>query len=182
MGSCPAPATVSAEGAGQTISGTATDVAGNSASAAATIKLDKTPPVLSITSPANGATVTSPGVSVTGNVSDALSGVSAVTCNGSAATIQAGTFNCSVTLNPGGNTISVQATDVAGNSNSQSVSVTYASAPAITSFSPASAAIGALVTITGSGFTANGTTPQVTLAGRRGTPLVTLCGRGVALA
>ena len=60
MGSCPAPATVSAEGAGQTISGTATDVAGNSASASASIKLDKTLPALSITSPANGATVTHP--------------------------------------------------------------------------------------------------------------------------
>lgn len=43
---CPAPVVVSAEGAGQVIAGTATDVAGNAASASVTIHLAKTPPAI----------------------------------------------------------------------------------------------------------------------------------------
>lgn len=43
---CPAPVIVSAEGAGQVITGTATDVAGNAARATVTINLAKTPPTI----------------------------------------------------------------------------------------------------------------------------------------
>jgi len=43
---CPAAVTVSAEGAGQVISGTATDVAGNEASVSVTLNIDKTPPAI----------------------------------------------------------------------------------------------------------------------------------------
>src|SRR5271163_3710716 len=43
---CPSPVTVSAEGANQTVSGTATDVAGNTASASVSVSLDKTPPTI----------------------------------------------------------------------------------------------------------------------------------------
>ena len=43
---CPAPVVVSAEGAGQVITGTATDVAGNAATASVTINLAKTPPTI----------------------------------------------------------------------------------------------------------------------------------------
>lgn len=44
--SCPAPVTVTTDGSGQAITGTAIDKAGNSASASVIINLDKTPPVL----------------------------------------------------------------------------------------------------------------------------------------
>jgi hypothetical protein len=44
IASCTSPVTVSADGANQVISGTATDIAGNTASASVTINLDKTPP------------------------------------------------------------------------------------------------------------------------------------------
>lgn len=165
--SCPGPQTVATEGATQLISGTATDAAGNSATTSVTLNIDKTPPTISITSPANGATFTSSSAAVTGTVSDALSGVSAVTCDGASATAQSGAFSCSVTLNPGSNTITAQATDVAGNISSATESVTFSSAlpPVINSFSPTSAAAGIQVTLTGSNFTANGTaTPQVTLS------------------
>src|SRR5205807_10610328 len=109
VASCPSPVTVSTEGSNQVISGTATDVAGNVTSASVTVNLDKTPPALSITSPANGAIVTTSGITVTGSVSDSLSGVSTLTCNGVSAKVQAGAFSCPMTLAIGANTLSVKA-------------------------------------------------------------------------
>jgi RHS repeat-associated protein len=171
VANCPLAATVTTEGANQLVSGTATDVAGNTASTSVKVSLDKTPPSISITSPANGATFTSSSVAVTGSVSDALSGIAAVTCDGAAATVQNGSFSCSVTLASGPNTITAQATDVAGNNSSASENVTFSNAPppAISSFSPASGPVGTQITITGSNFSANGTaTPQVTLSQQGG--------------
>ena len=52
IASCPPPAVVSAEAADQVVGGSATDLAGNTASASVTINLDRTPPVLDITEPA----------------------------------------------------------------------------------------------------------------------------------
>lgn len=87
---CPAPQTISTEGANQTVPGTAVDVAGNTASTSVSLNIDLTPPVISIAFPTDGAAVTSAGLSVTGSVSDALSGVADATCNGSEATISGG--------------------------------------------------------------------------------------------
>jgi hypothetical protein len=125
VASCPAQVVISNETASQTVSGTATDRAGNHAAASATVKLDKTAPALAITTPAAGTTVTSAGLTVSGTVSDALSGVAAVTCNGAAASVANGAFTCSVTLTAGENVISVTAADAAGNAGTSTVSVTY---------------------------------------------------------
>src|SRR5579859_3575654 len=166
VANCPAPVTVTTEGANQTISGTATDAAGNTASTSVTVSLDKTPPTLSITSPANGATVSSSSAAVTGTVTDALSGVSTVTCNGAPAVVQSGSFNCSITLSAGANTITAKAFDVAGNTSSATENVTFSNAapPVINSFSPTSGPIGTQITVAGSNFTAGGTgTPSVAL-------------------
>src|SRR5262245_14526635 len=54
VATCPAPATVQSETAGQTVSGTAVDLAGNRAAAGVTGQMDKTPPAVTITSPADG--------------------------------------------------------------------------------------------------------------------------------
>jgi hypothetical protein len=56
--SCPEPITVSHEGADQPVEGTAIDNAGNTAVAAVTIRLDKTPPSAAFSYPAEGAVVT----------------------------------------------------------------------------------------------------------------------------
>jgi uncharacterized repeat protein (TIGR01451 family) len=136
VASCPSPITVSTEGSNQVMSGTATDVAGNAMSASVTVNLDKTPPALSITSPANGAIVTTSEITVTGSVSDSLSGVSTLTCNGVSAKVQAGAFSCPMTLAIGANTISVQAFDDAGNSSTQSENVALAPPPLITLVNP----------------------------------------------
>jgi|GEM_PF-4088358 len=121
---CPSPKVVNTEGANQTVSGTVSDLAGNSATATANVSLDKTPPMLTISSPSNGSASSVPTISVSGNATDALSGIATTSCNGVAATLQGSSFNCSVTLNAGANTIAVSASDVAGNSTSTSIQVT----------------------------------------------------------
>src|SRR5205807_4242614 len=75
VATCPAPVTVTTEGANQVVSGTATDKAGNSASTSVSLKIDKTPPSLTIASPANNSTVSTATVQLTGTASDALSGI-----------------------------------------------------------------------------------------------------------
>ncbi len=77
VASCPAPVTVSAEGANHTVRGTATDKAGNSAAAAVTVNIDKTPPVVEAARvPAAGATGwNNEMVVVSFAAADALSGV-----------------------------------------------------------------------------------------------------------
>jgi len=136
VANCPSPMTVSTEGANQLISGTATDNAGNSMSASVTVNIDKTPPALSIASPANGAIVSASAITVTGSASDGLSGISTVSCNGVAANLQTGSFSCPLTLNIGPNTINVQAADIAGNTTTQTETVTFTPPPLITLLSP----------------------------------------------
>ncbi len=112
---CPPQQAVSTEGASQLVSGTVTDAAQSSASASVTVNLDKTPPALSNVSPADGTSVSTSTITATGSVSDALSGLATVTCNGAAATVSTGTFSCDVTLNPGINVIMIRVSDLAGN-------------------------------------------------------------------
>jgi hypothetical protein len=83
VASCPAGRTVSAEGADQAVSGQAVDVAGNTATASASLSIDKTPPVvLASAAPApNAAGWNNTDVAVTFTCSDSLSGV--VSCPGS---------------------------------------------------------------------------------------------------
>ncbi|MBI4287202.1 MAG: SBBP repeat-containing protein [Chloroflexi bacterium] len=108
IASCTGDQTFSASIASTT--GTATDNAGNSASASfGPINIDKTPPVVAITSPANGAQfIQGETVLASWSVSDTLSGVaatSATTPNGQA--VDAATM--------GVKTYTVTATDRAGN-------------------------------------------------------------------
>ena len=160
---CPSSQTITTESASQVISATATDAINESATASVTLKIDKTAPALAITSPANNSTVTNSSLVVSGTVSDSLSGVSAVTCNGAAATVQSGTFSCTVTLANGSNTITVLATDVAGNSSTQSVTVSFGT-PSITDFNPKSGPAGTLVTLTGTNLVlGSGGTATITL-------------------
>jgi hypothetical protein len=113
---CPPPVVVSTEGANQQITGTATDRAGNSASATITINLDKTPPVLTMPSLA-ASYIYNSSLTFTFSATDALSGVatSQATFNG-----QVITTGTTVVLNhPATNTFTFTATDVAGNTAAQ---------------------------------------------------------------
>jgi len=80
VASVDAPATLSAEGAGLGASGTAADLAGNTASAGVTgIRIDKTPPAVVWTGNAGTYTVDQT-VSLSCAATDALSGVASTTC------------------------------------------------------------------------------------------------------
>jgi hypothetical protein len=126
--SCTSPLNLTTEGANQTISGTAVDMAENSASTSTAVNIDLTPPVVSITSPSNGAIVSTLYVAISGSASDALSGVGGVYCNGAPAAVIESSFACTVPLNSVSNSITVTASDIAGNSSSTTLGVTVSMA------------------------------------------------------
>src|SRR5439155_17908659 len=137
IATCPSPIIVSTEGANQVISGTAVNRVGITATTSILISLDKTPPVVAFTSPAEGSTQFASSVTASGTVIDSLSGVASVGCNGASASSTGQRFNCTVTLTPGANSISATATDVAGNTGTSSLSLTYRRVPVVTITSPA---------------------------------------------
>jgi RHS repeat-associated protein len=168
---CQVPITVSAEGRDQVVTGEAADRAGNSASVSVTLNIDRTPPVFALTSPPDGAVVTTSPITVKGSVTDMLSGVAVATCNGVSATVVATELTCVVTLTPGPNQITVSVTDLAGNSKSSIFSVTFqpTQEPTISDFNPKVAAIGTLINVTGSGFVPTpGAVPRITVARQGG--------------
>ncbi|HEX3153216.1 MAG TPA: IPT/TIG domain-containing protein [Candidatus Angelobacter sp.] len=148
--SCPGPQTVSIDGVNQVITGTAIDAVGSSVSASATVNLDQAPPLVSITSPTDASVSQSANVPVAGSSSDALSGLASVTCNNTPATVSGGTFSCSVQITQGSLAISVQATDVAGNTSTSAVNVSL-QGPKLTITTPAPLALFAAsgITVTG---------------------------------
>ncbi len=135
--------------------------------------VDNEPPTIKATAtPApNAAGWNNTDVIVTFTCNDVISGVAScpppqkVTTEGAnqITSIQSGAFSCSLTLDPGPNTITAQARDVAGNVATQSESVTFTSGPVITGFTPTSGSIGTLITVTGTGFTTNGAIPVLSL-------------------
>jgi hypothetical protein len=112
---CLGSQTVTTEGVGQVVSGVIAGSGGSQLTASVTLNIDKTIPALTVTSPADGTSFSDTGVTVTGSVTDALSGVSAVACNGAPAALSGGSFSCNISLNVGVNLLVVRATDVAGN-------------------------------------------------------------------
>jgi hypothetical protein len=149
---CPPPTTLTAEGANQVIHGSTLDKAGNSNTTMASVSIDKTPPIINISSPATGIVVSNAQFSITGTVSDAFSGVSTVSCGGTPAVLSTDSFVCDVTLSVGSNAVAVQATDNAGNSSSASLLVTFVVPPQIIIASPTSLTMfnANPITITGS--------------------------------
>ena len=100
VASCSPPVTVSQEGAGHTATGTAVDMVGNQTQLPVTLNLDFAAPAVLITSPVNGLVTTNTTLAVTGQITDSLSGLAAVTCNGAAANVVNDAVSCSVTLHP----------------------------------------------------------------------------------
>ncbi|HYI15853.1 MAG TPA: HYR domain-containing protein [Thermomicrobiales bacterium] len=110
VASCSEPQTLAVDGAGQTVVGTAVDVAGNDAIDTAIVSIDQTPPLISAgrTPPANGSGWNNSDVVVTYTCSDATSGISVCPA---AETVGEGS----------GQSVSGVATDLAGNSASATV-------------------------------------------------------------
>ena len=137
IASCTAAATIGSETAEETVIGTAIDNARNTATAPVTVKFDRTPPSIAVTSHANGSRVFASPVAVSGTVADALSGLASVTCNGVPATVNGDGFSCGVPTTPGTNSVNVLATDIAGNTSTSSLSLIFTRAPIVTITSPA---------------------------------------------
>ena len=121
--SCPAPVTVSTEGAKQPVIGTAVDNAGNTANATVFVSIDKTAPTsaASLTPPPNGDGWNNAPVTVHFSCSDGLSGVA--TCPTVDQLVSTDGFN---QLVEGG-----VATDRAGNSAPVSAAVNIDRAPPV---------------------------------------------------
>jgi hypothetical protein len=136
IATCPAFTSVLPEGT-TTVSGTAVDNAGNTASASVTVKIDKTAPTITITSPVAGAVVHSTALTINGSVSDSLSGVASVACGDTTVPVQAGSFVCTAALTEGANTVTVRADDTAGNRATMPVAVRLSSAPTVRIIEPA---------------------------------------------
>jgi hypothetical protein len=123
-----------------TILVSATDLAGNTGtSEAVNVNLDTTPPAVIITSPTDGFLTNNPAITVPGTIDDIAITSAVLTLNGASTNIpvSAGSFSQEITLVEGPNTISISATDAAGNTGSAAISVTLdTTAPIITITSP----------------------------------------------
>jgi hypothetical protein len=116
IASCTLPTLIAADGANQSVTGTATDRAGNSTSTTVSrINVDRTPPVIGYGGNLGTYTVDQT-IAITCSAVDNLSGIAVNTCvdiNGDAFTFPLGT-----------NSFSALAVDVAGNSATASTSFT----------------------------------------------------------
>ena len=123
----------------------ATDLAGNSATKTVLVTLDATPPVVTITAPVSGGITKTAQVTVAGTISKPFT---SATINGTTVTVTDQTFNFLYTLQEGENTLTVEATDRAGNTGSAAVTKTLdTQLPVLTIQTPAEAAAGSNVAI-----------------------------------
>jgi hypothetical protein len=132
--SCPLTRVVTTEGVSQLESGSVLDLAGNSGTASVVLNIDKTAPTVQIDVPLNGSVVVESSVTVSGVISEVDTLVS-LTVNGSSIMPDGnGNFSYTVALVEGINTLSVWATDIAGNNTNESLNVTYNPLPVIADF------------------------------------------------
>ncbi len=113
------------------ISAMASDGAGGVGTGTVSVIMDATAPTISITSPADGTTVTTSTIAVAGLVNDIVTGTVGsndvtVTVNGLAAQVSNRSFMLpSLLLAPGANTLTVQVTDKVGNTSKTTATVNY---------------------------------------------------------
>jgi len=87
---------------------------------------DNTPPVVKIVSPQDGETVNEQYLTIKGSVYDEGSGIKDVFINGNITILDKdGNFETSVSLHKGENTITIVATDKAGNKTTKTITVIY---------------------------------------------------------
>ena len=126
--SCTDPVLIQTEDSAQVISGTAVDYAGNTATTSVVINLDKSAPLVTIANPLPESTLETTPADVKGTVTDNLSGIDVVMCNGIPTSWSAVTdsFSIYIPLNVGQNIIDVKAADAAGNVGDSIITITYA--------------------------------------------------------
>ncbi|MDD5686204.1 MAG: Ig-like domain-containing protein, partial [Elusimicrobia bacterium] len=146
-GTNPWSGSVTLVGGSNTIYAKATDTTGNITETSITVTYvpDTTPPTIAITSPANGAAITTAAlITISGTAGDNI-GINKVEVKlGAGGTYASATgtnpWNSSVTLVSGSNTIYAKATDTSNNTTETSITVTYTpsdtTAPSIAITSP----------------------------------------------
>ncbi len=136
-----APTAATTYDANITVSSDATSGSSNIAVSGTGVSPDTQGPALTITSPADGATVSSPSLIVSGTASDSglgNDGIASVTVNGVSATGGSATgdntanWSATITLSPGQDTITVVAKDTLNNSTTRQFTVTLLQPPALT--------------------------------------------------
>jgi len=134
--------------------------------------VDTTPPSIAITTPINGATMTSSSFTANGTASDNV-GVAKVevALDGGQYNLASGTANWSYNLNlsAGTHSLTARASDAAGNTASQTVTFTISTplqtiSPKI-SLSPGIGSTGSIVKVTGTGFAAGSTISAISYDG-----------------
>ena len=114
---------VNSEGRKQSVTGMATDRAGNRADLEVSLDLDLHPPILRILGPNSGVILNTPSLTITGSAVDPLSGMDAVTCNGTVAKMTSVIFTCEIPVKRGTTEVQIQATDKAGNASDSAITV-----------------------------------------------------------
>lgn len=137
---CPAPIRVETDGADQIISGTARDEAGNQSTASIRVSVDLSPPVVAISLNDEGTTAEDT-VTLAGTVADAGSGVATVLCHGEPVPVASGGVNCTVSLQPGVNHLTLHAVDALGHNASAGLTVTRVGVSSSITLSPAERAM-----------------------------------------
>jgi hypothetical protein len=118
-----------------TITAAAEDSAGNSGTDTIDITVDLTAPLVVITAPNNGDIIATGSVTVVGSLDD-LS-ISQVDINGAQVSVTGGNFSHTVSLDDGDHTVTVTATDAAGNVGNKEITVTIdTTAPVVTITNP----------------------------------------------
>ena len=165
-----APASVTAAASGSTtFYAWAKDAAGNvslakSATVTVATAADTTKPALSISALANGSFTNKMTLNISGTATDA-GGLKSVTVNGGATTVNTdGSFSTALALVVGSNTVTVIATDNAGNQQVDTRTITYdPAAPVLTVSSPADNSSSSQTLVTVSGTVNESSTVSVTL-------------------
>jgi uncharacterized Zn-binding protein involved in type VI secretion len=129
------PSTALAEGV-HTVTVLVQDQAGNSATAAATMTLDTTPPTLTLDSPTPGQMTNQATVRVAGTADDE-NGIASVQVNGTPVAVSGDRFETSISVAEGVSQVLVHAVDTAGNGKDITVEVRRFSLPVVAITSPA---------------------------------------------
>jgi hypothetical protein len=102
-----------------TVTAAATDLTGKQGSATIQLFYDKSAPVITLGGEPPAITYGS-AMLFFGHVTDAVSRVASITCNGVPALVDGDLFNCTPALAAGDNTVTIAAADIAGNATSLS--------------------------------------------------------------
>jgi hypothetical protein len=121
--SCPGSVTVTSDGAAQLVRGTAIDPAGNQATVSVAVSVDLTAPIVTLLNAPDQTTDAQ--VLLSGRITDAGAGLAGdLRCNGAVVPVVQEAFECLVTLRPGVNSVTLQASDGAGHVVAAGVTVT----------------------------------------------------------